>query len=98
MWLYSLVIIFRLDLPILCSLACRGPVAKFFGARFVREMRAAEPASTQPEIENSPAKGRIHNRRWGRAAFPRSSRTGQKKFATGPVIAVFRDFSGLGCS
>src|ERR1700712_4755621 len=23
MWLYSLVIIFRLDLPILCSLACR---------------------------------------------------------------------------
>jgi len=28
-----------------------GPVAKFFRARFVRELRSAEPGSTLPEVE-----------------------------------------------
>src|SRR4051812_33665954 len=71
-----------------------GPVAKFFRAQFVRELRAAEPASTQPEVENPPAGSRTHNQKSGRAAFPRSSHVGRKKFATGPPRAARREGYG----
>ena len=62
----------------------RGPVAKFFRARFVRELRSAEPVSTQLSIEFWPSESPAHNQKLGHAAFSRSSHTGRKNFATGP--------------
>src|SRR4051794_38110574 len=61
-----------------------GPVAKFFRARFVRELRSAEPASIQLLVEIRASGSPIHNQKLGHAAFSCSSHTGREKFATGP--------------
>ena len=62
-----------------------GPVAKFFRARFVRELRSAEPASTRPEIETRPPKIPVRNQKLCHPTLSRGSHTGREKFATGPA-------------
>src|SRR3954470_13581287 len=64
--------------------AFSGPVAKFFRARFVRELRFAEPAFAQSQVEIWPSEIRANNQKLGRIAFACSSHTGREKFATGP--------------
>src|SRR6476469_6732811 len=72
----------------------RGPVAKFFRARFVSQLRSAEPVSAQPWIEIRPSGRPSHNRKLGRAALSCSSHTSQKNFATGPSLPpTFRPYN-----
>ena len=61
-----------------------GPVAKFFRARFVRELRSAEPASTRPKVEVRSSEIPIYNQKLGHTAFSCSSHAGREKFATDP--------------
>ena len=70
------------------SLAPKGAsthVAKFFRARFVRNLRSAEPSLTRPEVEIRSSERPNYNQKLGHAAFSRSSHTGPKNFATGPI-------------
>src|SRR6185312_10232136 len=75
-------------------LKCDGPVAKFFRARFVSQLRSAEPVSAQSWIEIRLSGRPSHNRKLGRAALSCSSHTGQKNFATGPSGARRRALDG----
>ena len=72
-----------------------GPVAKFFRARFVRELRSAEPEYTQLKVEMRLSEIPIHHR-LGHPALSCSSHTGREKFATGPYpeVRLFRDLQG----
>src|SRR5690348_9267029 len=60
-----------------------GPVAKFFRARFVRELRSVEPVSTQLLVEFMRSGSPVYNQKLSYATFSRSSHTGLKNFATG---------------
>lgn len=65
----------------------RGPVAKFFRARFAGEIRSAEPMSSQLLVEIRFSGSPIHNHKLGHAIFSHSSHTGRENFATGPAEA-----------
>src|SRR4051812_14357135 len=65
--------------------ARHGPVAKFFRARSVGELRSAELAPTQSWVEIRSPETPVYNQKLDRTAFSCSSHTGREKFATGPV-------------
>ena len=68
-----------------------GPVAKFFRARFVRELRSAEPASTRSEVGIRPPEIPVRNQKLCHPALSRGSHTGREKFATGPLKYPLRN-------
>jgi len=71
-----------------------GPVAKFFRARSVRELRSAQSISAQLWIEIRPFRIQIHNRKLGHPVVSHGSYTGREKFATGPVAQTRRPLIG----